>query len=269
MTARQLELGTPKLCASVQDHVAWLMLNNPERRNAVSMDMWRGLAGAADAFDKDDDVRVVVIHGAGGKSFAAGADISEFENHRANAQQKEGYSELVSGALLALTRMKKPLIAMIQGYCIGGGLALALTADLRFANAASRFAIPAAKLGIGYEYEGVATLARLIGPSSTRDMLFSARLLHADEALRLGLVNFVDEDEQLEAHVREYAAGVAANAPLTIHAAKAAVLMFERYSGTDADRIVGALTARCHDSQDYKEGRTAFMEKRKPGFTGK
>ena len=165
--------------------------------------------------------------------------------------------------------MKKPLIAMIQGYCIGGGLALALTADLRFANAASRFAIPAAKLGIGYEYEGVATLARLIGPSSTRDMLFSARLLHADEALRLGLVNFVDEDEQLEAHVREYAAGVAANAPLTIHAAKAAVLMFERYSGTDADRIVGALTARCHDSQDYKEGRTAFMEKRKPGFTGK
>jgi enoyl-CoA hydratase/carnithine racemase len=159
---------------------------------------------------------------------------------------------------------------MIQGWCIGGGLALALGADLRFATPGSRFGIPAAKLGLGYEYAGVAALARLVGPSCAKDLLFSARQLDAAEALRIGLVNAVVADDQLLQHVTAYAQRVAANAPLTVQAAKAAVRVFERYSVADAEAeaTVEALVNRCFDSADYAEGRRAFMDKRVPQFKG-
>lgn len=169
----------------------------------------------------------------------------------------------------ATAALIKPLIAMIDGFCIGGGLALALGADIRFASPGSRFGIPAAKLGRGYEYAGLAALSRLVGPSTAKDLLFSARFLEADEALRVGLINFVVEGGQLEAQVREYAARIAANAPLAVHAAKAAVRVFERYSLNPEADAVAQLVDRCFDSDDYREGRHAFMEKRTPLFQGR
>lgn len=264
----KLELSTHKILARIEDGVGWIIINQPERRNAMSLAMWQALGEAAEAMQADDAVRVVVLHGAGGQAFAAGADISEFEQQRANAEQKQRYAEIASRAHRGLAQLDKPLIAMVQGYCIGGGLALALAADLRFAGAGSRFGIPAARLGLGYEYEGLATLARLVGPAAARDMLFSARQLEADEALRIGLINHLLPADQLEQAVRDYAARVAANAPLTVRAAKAAVRLFERYSAAD-DSAVAAQVDRCFDSADYQEGRRAFMEKRRPIFQGR
>jgi enoyl-CoA hydratase len=269
MTRRDIQLNTQKIIASVEDGVGWLTFNNPERRNAVSLEMWQGLADAMTAFEHDPDVRVVVMKGAGGKSFAAGADITEFEQHRANAQQKADYERIASGGQKGMSGLSKPLIAMVHGFCIGGGLAIALSADVRFATPASQFGIPAAKLGLGYEYAGLAALARLVGPSTTRDMLFSARFLAADEALRRGLINFVVDDVGLEGEVRAYAARIAANAPLTVHAAKQAMQVFERYAHNDEDAQIDELVDRCFDSEDYREGRRAFVEKRTPRFVGR
>ena len=269
MTSRSITLNTGKILAEVSGGVGWLTFNNPERRNAVSLEMWQGLAQATSAFEADPEVRVVVLRGAGGRSFAAGADISEFEQHRANAEQKKRYGELAAGGHRGLAKLSKPLIAMIQGFCIGGGLAIALSADLRFATPGSRFAIPAAKLGLGYDYPGLAALARLVGPSATKDILFSARMLEADEALRIGLINFVVDDAELESRVREYAARVAANAPMTVHAVKSAMQVFERYSADPGAAEIAALVDACFNSDDYKEGRRAFMEKRTPRFSGR
>ncbi len=268
MSLRTLVLDTPKILAAVEDGVGWITFNHPERRNAMSLEMWTGLGDAAEALQADPEVRVVVMRGAGGKSFAAGADISEFEQHRANAEQKQRYGEIAARGHRGLAQLGKPLIAMVEGYCIGGGLALALAADVRFATAGSSFGIPAAKLGLGYDYAGLSALARLVGPSVAKDMLFSARFLAADEALRVGLINFVADGAGLETQVRAYAARIAANAPLTVHAAKAAVRLFERYSAAD-DQEVAASVDRCFDSEDYREGRQAFLEKRTPHFKGR
>lgn len=268
--SRSLALSTPKVLAEVQGATAWLTFNNPERRNAVSLAMWQAIAEAAEAFEADPQVRVVVMRGAGGKSFAAGADITEFEAHRADAAQKEAYGRIAGRAHRALAHMGKPLIALVEGYCVGGGLALALAADLRFCSTDARFAIPAARLGLGYEYEGVAALARLVGPSVAKDIFFSARFLEADEAWHVGLVNQVLPMPQLEQHVRDYAAAVAGNAPLTVQAAKAAVMLFERAATAGQDTTqVESMVRRCFDSSDYREGRRAFLDKRPPVFTGR
>jgi len=263
-----IALSTRKILAEVRDGIGWLTFNQPERRNAVSLEMWQGIGDALEAFQNDAAVRVVVMHGAGGKAFVSGADISEFDAQRANAEQRRQYGEISARGGRWLAQFEKPLLAMIQGYCIGGGLAIALNADVRFATPGSTFGIPAAKLGLGYEYAGTAALARLVGPSHARDILFSARFLDAEEALRIGLINFVVSDDELEARVRAYAATIAANAPLTIRAAKASLKAFERYSDVAAARDVAPLVDACFDSADYKEGRRAFAEKRKPVFKG-
>lgn len=262
-------LRTPKILAEVRAGVGRLTFNQPERRNAISLEMWEAIGDAAAAFEADARVRVVVMHGAGGRSFAAGADISEFEQHRADAAQKDAYARIAGRAHHALAGLSKPLIAMVEGHCIGGGMALALTADLRFATAGSSFGIPAARLGLGYDYPGVAALARLVGPSAAKDILFSARFMDAEQALRIGLVNAVLPDgDALRAHVQAYAAQIAANAPLTLRAAKAAVRLFEQASAQVDDAQVAALVSQCFDSNDYREGRQAFMDKRRPQFTG-
>ena len=264
-----IALQTDKILARVDDDgIGWLSFNNPARRNAVSLEMWQGLGDALEAFEADAAVRVVVLRGEGGKAFAAGADISEFETRRADAEQKKQYGEIASRGQQGLARLTKPLVAMVQGYCIGGGLAIALSADVRFATPGSKFGIPAAKLGLGYDYPGLAALARLVGPSTAKDILFTARHLDADEALRVGLVNFIVDDAELEARVRAYAAAIAANAPLTVQTAKAAVRLFERYSLNPAADEISAMVDRCFNSDDYKEGRRAFMEKRTPNFVG-
>lgn len=265
-----LDLGTEKLLAHVDEHgIGWIVFNQPERHNALSLAMWQGLADALSSFAARADVRIAVMRGAGGKAFVSGADISEFETKRANAAQKEQYGRVAGAANRWLAHFDKPLIALIEGYCIGGGLATALAADIRFASPDSRFGIPAARLGLGYEYEGLAKLARIVGPSRARDIMFSARFMDADEAFGMGLINFVVPRERIETEVVEYASRIAGNAPLTVKAAKAAIDAFERGS-RDADvEHVRELVDACFDSEDYKEGRRAFAAKRPPAFSGR
>ncbi|MDE0023110.1 MAG: enoyl-CoA hydratase [Spirochaetaceae bacterium] len=263
-----MQFNTDKMLAEVDGGIGWLTYNNPARHNAVSLEMWEAQAAILECFQNDDDVRVVVLRGAGGKAFVSGADISEFETKRATAEQREHYANVSAAAGRWLNKLDKPLIAMIQGYCIGGGLATALAADVRFATPGSQFGIPAAKLGLGYGYGGIAALARLVGPSVARDILFSARRLDAEEALRVGLVNFIVDDDALEARVREYAGLVSANAPLTVRLCKAAVNEFERDPGERDLARLDEMVIACFDSDDYKEGRRAFMEKRRPNFRG-
>ena len=268
MGRRPMELKTDKMLAEVDAGIGWVTYNNPARRNAVSLEMWEAQGTILEGFQNDDDVRVVVLRGAGGKAFVSGADISEFESKRATPEQREHYENVSAAANRWLGKLDKPLIAMIQGYCIGGGLATALAADVRFATPGSQFGIPAAKLGLGYGYGGIAALARLVGPSVARDILFSARFLDAEEALRVGLVNFVVEDDALQARVREYAGLVSANAPLTVRLCKAAVNEFERDPGVRDLAKLRDMVNACFESDDYKEGRRAFMEKRRPNFRG-
>lgn len=266
---KTLPLTTTKMIAEIDGGIGWLTFNQPERRNAVSLEMWQAIGDALEAFEGDDQVRVVIMKGAGGKAFASGADISEFDQHRANADQRREYGKTSGRGNLWLGQLTKPLIAMIHGFCIGGGLAIALSADIRFATPGSRFGIPAARLGLGYEYPGLAKLARLVGPANARDIMFSARYFEADEAHHMGLINFVVPEAELESRVRDYAATIAANAPLTVRAAKAAVNAYERYSISEDSKEVAALVDACFNSEDYKEGRSAFMEKRRPEFKGR
>jgi enoyl-CoA hydratase/carnithine racemase len=264
-----IDLGTDKLQARVEDGVGFVTFNNPERRNAVSLEMWRALGEAMEAFSASDEVRVIVLTGAGGKAFAAGADISEFEERRANAEQRDSYGEISGRGLRALHRCSKPVLAMIRGYCIGGGLVIALAADVRFATLGSKFGIPAAKLGLGYDYSGVATLARLVGPARAADMLFSARQLDATEALQCGLIEFTTEETELETRVRDYARMLARNAPLTQRAVKASLQAYARYTHQSDLSEIERLIKQCYDSEDYREGRRAFLEKRAPKFRGR
>jgi enoyl-CoA hydratase/carnithine racemase len=261
-----MKLSTEKILAAVEGGIGWLTFNQPERRNAMSMAMWQGVADALESFQHDPDVRVVVMKGAGGRAFASGADISEFDQHRASAAQQQGYAAITARGNGWLRELEKPLIAMIQGYCVGGGLAIALTADVRIATPGSRFGIPAARLGLGYDFGRVATLARLVGPSVARDILFSARFLPAEEALRVGLINRVVPEDDLEAEVRAYAGLIAANAPMTVRAARAALQEWERDPAERDLARVEALVSACFDSEDYREGRRAFAAKRPPAF---
>jgi len=271
MTRRHVPLAMTRIAVEVDDdRIGWLRIDHPERRNAISLEMWQALAEAATALDADDAVRVVVLHGAGGEAFSAGADIGEFAAQRADAEQRRRYGAIAARGHDALAQLSKPLIAMVQGWCLGGGLGLALQADLRFAADDARFGIPAARLGLGYDHAGLAALARLIGASATKDMLFSARRLDAAEALRIGLVNAVHPAAALETTVRRYAAGIAANAPLTLHACKAGLREIERGThDAQTEAMVAKLVDRCFDSADYREGRTAFVEKRQPRFSGR
>lgn len=271
-TLQTIPLATTKIRAEIDGGVAWLTLANPERHNAISLEMWHGLADAAEALEADAAVRVVVIAGEGGKAFTAGGDVSEYEKERGNAELKKRYGAVASRAQQALARLTKPLIAMVQGHCIGGGVGIALLADVRLAGRGARFSMPAARLGLCYEYPVISTLARVVGPATASDLLFSARTLGADEALRVGLVNQVVDDGSLHAETRAYAERIAANAPMTVFAAKAALRVFGGYAGSPQDvgaEDVARLVNRCFDSDDYREGRNAFVEKRTPVFTGR
>ena len=263
-----METGTEKMRAEAADGIGWLTFNNPARRNAMSLEMWRGLGTILQAFESDPAVRVVVMRGAGGKAFVSGADISEFDSARANAEQRESYAAETEEGRQWLDRLSKPLIALIDGFCIGGGLATAMSADIRFASPDSRFAIPAAKLGLGYEMGGLRLLSSLVGPARARDIMFSARMLEAEEALSIGLINFIVDRDDIEAQVAAYAALIAANAPLTVRAAKAALDQLQVDPADRRPEEISAMVAACFDSEDYAEGRRAFAEKRAPQFTG-
>jgi len=263
-----MELGVEKLVGHKDGAIGWMIFNNPERRNAVSLDMWRAIPEVLAAFEADPEVRVIVFTGAGERAFVSGADISQFEAERSDAAAEARYSSASAAANAAMAGLSKPSIAMIRGYCIGGGLAVALTCDLRVCSEESRFAIPAARLGLGYGFGGVKALIDVVGPSIAKEILFTARQFSAEEALRVGLVNRVAPATDLERLVRDYAAMIGANAPLTLRAAKLAAR--EALRDPEKRRLaeVEAAVAACFDSADFKEGRTAFMEKRAPAFRG-
>jgi enoyl-CoA hydratase/carnithine racemase len=258
-----------KILSRREGPVGYLVFNNPERRNAVSLDMWQRAGEVIAAFAQDDGVRVIVLTGAGDRSFVSGADISKFEDERANAEAQEKYAKTSSGMRARLRETGKPTIAMIRGYCIGGGMSLALSCDLRICSDDAQFGIPAARLGIGYGIEGLRRLVELVGPSKAKEFIFTARRYRAGEALQMGLVNAVVPAAELDATVGSWAGTMAENAPLSILTAKRVV---DELMKDPADRDVAMceqLVRDCGASQDFIEGRRAFMEKRKPLFTGR
>ena len=263
-----LTLQTERMQAYVDQGVGWMIFNNPARHNALSLEMWQGMGDILEHYADNSDVRVIVMRGAGGKAFVSGADISEFDEKRSNAAQKDEYGKIAGRATRWLNKIEKPLIALIEGYCIGGGLATALSADIRMATPDSKFGIPAAKLGLGYEYEGLAKVARIVGPSRARDIMFSARFMEAAEAQDMGLINFIEPRDDIEQACIEYARRIANNAPLTVKAAKAAINAWERGSREDDVSAVREMVDACFNSNDYKEGRRAFKDKRSPNFQG-
>jgi enoyl-CoA hydratase len=259
---------TDKMLARKDGGVGYVIFNNPERHNAVSLDMWAAATRILEDFARDDTVRVVVVTGAGGKAFISGADISRFGDERSTEAAIAHYNVTVAAANSAFYEFPKPTIAMIQGYCIGGGLGLAICCDLRICSDNSRFGIPAAKLGLGYGYPGIKRLTDVVGPSFAKEIFYTARHFDAEEARQMGLVNRVVPAAELEAYVKNYAETIGVNAPLTINAVKFIVgEAVKDESKRNLDRAA-AMVKQCFDSKDYIEGRTAFMEKRKPVFTG-
>lgn len=262
-------LKTDKMIARKNQHVGWITFNNPARHNAVSLEMWQGLADIANDFAADPDIRVVVVHGAGDKAFVSGADISEFADQRDSAQATKHYDEVAQQGMHALKNLNKPTLAMIQGYCIGGGLAVALNCDIRIAADNARFAVPAAKLGLGYEYDGVRKLVDVVGPSFAKEIFFTARQFSAPEASAMNLINRMVPKDELLAYVQTYADTIAANAPMTVASIKTIVGEIVKDESLRDVAWCDRLVAQCFNSADFTEGRTAFMEKRKPVFIGR
>lgn len=260
---------TDRILARKDGRAGYIVFNNPQRHNAMSLEMWEATHRILDGYETDDDVRVVVLTGAGGKAFISGADISRFGEERATLEAVAHYNAATERAYAGVHDFPKPTIAMIRGYCIGGGLGLASSCDLRIAAEDARFAVPAAKLGLGYDHAGVKRLMDVVGPSFAKEIFFTARQFDAQEALAMGLVNRVVPGAQLEAYVQDYAKAIAANAPLTVGSIK---LIANELLKEPAERDTAAMiesVRRCFASRDYVEGRTAFIEKRKPVFTGR
>ncbi len=259
---------TDKMLSRKEGRVGYVIFNNPERHNAVSLEMWEATAKILEDFGKDDEVRVVVLTGAGGKAFVSGADISKFEDERANEEAIVRYNKTVERANAAIYDYPKPTIAMIRGYCIGGGVGLALCCDLRICSDNSRFAVPAAKLGLGYAYAGLKKLVDVVGPAFAKEIFYTARQFDAEEARVMGLVNRVIPAEELEAYVKKYAEMIGDNAPLTIATTKFTIGQVVKEDSQRDIAKSAAMVKHCFESKDYVEGRRAFMEKRKPVFTG-
>lgn len=259
---------TSRVIALKNGAAGHIIFNNPARLNAVSLDMWEAVPDILDQFRDDADIRVVVLSGAGGKAFVAGADISQFEETRSDVLRAQLYEAKTNTAFERIASFEKPTIAMINGYCIGGGLGIALSCDIRIAAEGSTFGIPASKLGLAYGIDGTRRLVDIVGPAYAKEIFFTARRFTHDEAFRMGLINRVVSGDTLEAAVREICETIADNAPLTISTAKQIVDETLKLPDNFDVEKCEALIERCFASQDYTEGRTAFMEKRKPDFKG-
>ena len=262
-----MQLSTDKITARSEDGVATLIFNNTDKHNALSLEMWAGIGEALTAFHADPEVRVIVLRGAGGRAFISGADISQFEERRSTASKAADYSAITDRAWLSLAETPKPVIAAIEGFCIGGGLAVAMKADIRIATAGSVFGVPAARLGIAYPTGAIRDLVNLVGPSEAKWILFTGRQFDATKAHRIGLINDVVESGQLDEAVQALAATLIGNAPLSMRASKATIDQIAS-NRIDSKRLA-ELATDCIESADFAEGRRAFMEKRKPRFTGK
>lgn len=258
-----------KILTHTADGVGAITFNNPDKRNAMSLEMWEGFGEALTALRDDDKVRVVILRAAGGKAFVSGADISQFEKVRHNAAASEQYAKRSAAQRALLADYPKPTIACIDGYCLGGGMQVAMLADIRLASQDSQFGIPAARLGIAYGYDGLKHLVSLVGPSWARLLMYTGMRIDAAEALRIGLVERVFPQGELWGETMAIAETIAQNAPLAIKAAKitiAQVLKDESARDIDAIKAIGNA---CMDSDDFREGRQAFMAKRKPQFQGR
>lgn len=251
-----------------EGHLGWIIFDHPERRNAISAHMWDAIPAAAAALDADPTVRVILMRGAGDVAFVSGADISEFENTRTGPHAEE-YDRGNARAFAALANLSKPLIALIHGFCVGGGCALSLTADLRYAAADAMFGIPAARLGLGYTAQGLEALVNIVGYAYAKEIFFTARRFNAAEALQMGLVNRVLPKAELEGHVLQVAAEIAANAPLTIRSAKLSLRELMKQPAVRDDAAIAQAIRACYASEDYAEGVRAFLEKRRAAFQGK
>jgi len=260
---------TDKILGTKQGAVGTLTFNYPEKHNAMSPEMAQAAAAVINDFSADPAVRVIILKGAGSKAFVSGGDISQYEKNRATPEQVEAYNKMSSGFRDALTNIAKPTIAMIRGWCLGGGLAIALRCDMRICTEDAVFSVPAARLGIGYAAESLGQLIELCGPSVAKEILFTARKYSAHEAHRIGLVNHVVQAGMLEAFVKQYTDTIADNAPLSIVAAKHVINEYVKDASVRNQALADKAVADCFASQDYVEGRRAFMEKRKPVWTGK
>jgi len=264
-----LPTSDPRIRVEVEGAVGRLIVANPQRRNAVSLDMWLAIPGAVAALEAHPDVRVVVVRGDGDLAFVSGADISEFATVRRDAASARAYEVSNAEAFAAVKNASKPTIAMIRGFCLGGGMGLAVACDLRVAADDAIFGIPAARLGVGYPPDCIADVVAAVGPQHAKELFFTARRLTAAEALDIGLLAAVHAVESLENEVIDLATTIARNAPLTIRAAKAAIdAVVAGEHAARRDRLV-ALTDACFASADFAEGRTAFLEKREATFHGK
>lgn len=260
---------TDRILARKDGRIGILTFNNPEKRNALSLEMWERMGEILDAFAADADLRVVVLTGAGDKAFVSGADISKFASERASAEAAVVYNETVDRVCERLYAFPKPTIAMINGFCMGGGLAIAVSCDMRVASSEAVFALPAAKLGLGYGYAGLRRCIETIGPAATKEIFFTARRFGCEEALHWGLLNRAVAPEALAATVMEIAKTIADNAPLTVAAVKRIAVEILKDPDSRDMAACEEMVAACFASDDYKEGRAAFLEKRKPHFRGR
>jgi len=259
---------TDKLIGRKDGAIGWVTFNNPQKRNAMSMEMTQAFGMALEEFIRDPAIRVVILHGAGDKAFVSGADISEFKDKRSTAEATELYNAASNRTGKLLKECPKPTIAMIRGYCMGGGMGTAVACDLRIASDDSRFGVPAAKLGVGYRYERLKQLEELVGPSFTAEIFYTGRQFTAQEALQMGLINRMLPAAELEKYVLDYANTIAGNAPLTIAAVKRSVIEMSKDAEERDIALCNKMVDDCFASADYIEGRDAFVEKRKAVFQG-
>jgi enoyl-CoA hydratase len=267
--ANEKSFADGKILKSLADGVGVVTFNNPDKRNAMSLDMWEGLGQALIELRDDPDARVVILTGAGDKAFMSGADISQFEKTRHNAQASEEYSRRSDAQRALLANYPKPTIACIRGFCLGGGMQVAMLADIRIAGANSQFGIPAAKLGIAYGFDGLKHLVSLVGPSWARLLLYTGMRIDSADAQRIGLVDRVVGDAELWSATFEVARTISENAPLAIKAAKITIAQVLKDKDDRDMAAIKAIGTTCMDSEDFREGRQAFMEKRKPKFKGR
>ena len=261
-------MTTEKMLSRIEDGVGYITFNNPEKHNAVSIEMWDALEKILDEFRSSKDIRVIVLNGAGGKSFVSGADISKFDKERSSKEAVLSYNKRTQKVYELLETFPKPTIAMIDGYCIGGGLNLAVCCDIRICSEKSKFAMPAAKLSLGYPFSSIKRLFDVMGPGMAKHFMFTAEKISASEALACGLVQKLVSEENIETYVRDYALTISHNAPLTIKAMKQIGIEILKNPDERDLLLCEQLASACFDSEDYKEGRKAFMEKRKPNFKG-